>query len=168
MREFKQVSKFWEDLKSGRFAQMVRETSKGKSLRNSVEVYHVTKPLFTENNDVETVYCIFLDGQNHILAIEKMFSGTINCATVYPRELIKRVLALAATAVVLVHNHPSGNTEPSTEDKTLTKKVIFSLTAIDVILHDHIIVGNGYHSMSDDGWMNSATDQCKQFLSHQN
>ena len=160
-------TKFWEQLKSGHFAQMVRETSKGKALCNPVDVYHVMKPLFAENNDVETVYCIFLDGQNHILAIEKMFSGSLTCAIVFPREIVKRVIALAAGAVVLIHNHPSGNTEPSAEDKALTRKVIFSLTAIDVLLHDHLIVGNGYHSMSDDGWMKSVTDKCGQFLSHQ-
>ena len=160
-------TRFWEQLRSGRFAQMVRETSKGKALCNPVEVYHVTKPLFAENNDVETVYCIFLDGQNQILAIEKMFSGSLSCAIVFPREIVKRVIALAAGAVVMVHNHPSGNTEPSAEDKALTRKVIFSLTAIDVLLHDHLIVGNGYHSMSDGGWMKSVTDQCRQFLSHQ-
>ena len=146
MREFKKTSRFWEDLKSGRFAQMVRETSKGKSLRNSVEVYHVIKPLFAENNDVETVFCIFLDGQNHILAIEKMFSGTINCATVYPRELIKRVLALAAGAVVLVHNHPSGNTTPSAEDLEITKRLVKAGEMLGIEVLDHIIVGDEEHT----------------------
>ena len=160
-------TRFWEQLRSGRFAQMVRETSKGKALCNPVEVYHVMKPLFAENNDVETVYCIFLDGQNQILAIEKMFTGSLSCATVYPREIIKRVLALAAGATILIHNHPSGDTTPSNEDRAITRKVIFSLTAIDVLLHDHLIVGNGYHSMSNDGWMKSVTDQCRKFLSHQ-
>ena len=160
-------TRFWEQLRSGRFAQMVRETSKGKSLCNPVEVYHVIKPLFAENDDVETIYCIFLDTQNHILAIEKMFSGTLSCAIVFPREIVKRVLALAAGAVVMAHNHPSGDTKPSNEDRAITRKVIFSLTAIDVLLHDHLIVGNGYHSMSNDGWMKSVTDQCRQFLSNQ-
>ena len=159
-------TRFWEQLRSGRFAQMVRETSKGKALCNPVEVYHVMKPLFAENVDVETVYCIFLDGQNHILTIEKMFSGSLTCAIVYPREIVKRVIALAG-AVVMAHNHPSGDTTPSNEDRVITRKVIFSLTAIDVLLHDHLIVGNGYHSMSNDDWMKSVTDQCRKFLSHQ-
>jgi len=158
---------FWNQLRSGKFAKMIRETSKGKALCNPAEVYNITKPLFVENDDVETVYCIFLDGQNQILAIEKMFTGTLTCAIVYPREIIKRIIALKAAATIMLHNHPSGDTTPSKEDKALTKKVIYSLAVIDVLFHDHIIVGNGYHSMSEDGWMKAATDQCRQFFSSQ-
>ena len=66
-------TKFWEQLKSGHFAQMVRENTKGREISSPVEAYNIVKPLFAENDDVETMYCIFLDGQNHILAIEKMF-----------------------------------------------------------------------------------------------
>ena len=157
-------TKFWEQLKSGKFAQMVRETTKGQEISSAVVAYHILKPLFAENSDVETVYCIFLDGQNHILAIEKMFSGTINCATVFPREIVKRVLNLQASAVVLGHNHPSGTTNCSEEDRAITRKMILSLAAIDVLLHDHIIVGDGYYSMSQDGWIQSITDSCRKFL----
>jgi DNA repair protein RadC len=159
-------TKFWEQLKSGKFAQMVRETTKGKEISNAVVAYHILKPLFAKNDDVETVYCIFLDGQNRILEIEKMFSGTINCATVFPREIVKRVVALKAGAVLMAHNHPSGDTTPSNEDRALTKRVIFSLMVIDVLLHDHLIVGNGYHSLSDEGWMHTANDQCRKFIAN--
>jgi DNA repair protein RadC len=159
-------TKFWEQLKSGHFAQMVRETTKGKEISNAVVAYHILKPLFAENDDVETVYCIFLDMKNHILSIEKMFSGTINCATVFPREIVKRVVALRAGAVLMGHNHPSGDTTPSAEDRALTKRVIFSLMVIDVLLHDHLIVGNGYHSLSDEGWMHTARDQCRNFMAN--
>jgi DNA repair protein RadC len=159
-------TKFWEQLKSGKFAQMVRETTKGKEISNAVVAHHILKPLFAKNDDVETVYCIFLDGQNRILEIEKMFSGTINCATVFPREIVKRVVALRAGAVLMAHNHPSGDTTPSNEDRALTKRVIFSLMVIDVLLHDHLIVGNGYHSLSDEGWMHTANDQCRKFIAN--
>ena len=97
-------STFWEDLKTGHFASMVRETSQGQMLSNSKEVYNVMKPLFAETDDVETVYCIFLNTKNRILAIEKMFSGTISSSAIYPRELIKRILALKSSAIVLTHN----------------------------------------------------------------
>lgn len=107
MDKFNQGSQFWEDLKSGKFAQMVKEESKGKEISSAVAAYHVLKPLFAEHDDVEALYCIFLDGQNHILAIEKVFSGTINCSTVFPREIVKRMLANKAGAVILAHNHPS-------------------------------------------------------------
>jgi len=164
MGKFSQGSQFWEDLRSGKFAQMVKEESKGKEISSAAAAYHILKPLFAENDDVEALYCIFLDGQNHVLAIEKMFSGTINCATIFPREIVKRVLALKAGAVLMAHNHPSGDIKPSAEDKAITWKVIFSLMTIDVLLHDHLIVGNGYHCFSEEEWMRTAKDQCQKFL----
>ena len=98
---------FWQDLKSGHFVSMVKETAKGKRLSNSQEVYNVLKPMFAEEDDVEKVYIIFLDAQNKILAIEKMFSGSITAASIYPREIIKRLIHLKANAFVMAHNHPS-------------------------------------------------------------
>ena len=70
-----QKDKFWEDLKSGMFASMVRETSKGQVLSNSREVYHVLKPLSAGHDDVEAVYGLFLNAKNHLLAIDKLFSS---------------------------------------------------------------------------------------------
>ena len=166
MTEFMQAEKFWEDLKSGKFAQMVRESARGKEISNPVEAYHIVKPLFAEQNDVECMYGIFLDTRNHILAIEKISSGTLTCAVVYPRELVKRVIALQAGAIVLAHSHPSGNTEPSPEDRVITKKIVFALATIDVLLHDHLIVGRGYYCMSSDGWIESAAKQCRKFLAN--
>jgi len=158
-------STFWEDLKSGRFVSMVKETSHGQTLSNSKEVYNVMKPLFAENDDVETVYCIFLNAKNRILAIEKMFSGTISASAIYPRELVKRILALKSSAIVLTHNHPSGCTEPSAEDKAITVKTAIALISIDATLHDHIIIGNSFHSMADSGWLQSVRSRYNDLLS---
>jgi DNA repair protein RadC len=155
---------FWKDLKSGHFASMVKETSQGKMLSNSREVYHVMKPLFAETDDVESVYCIFLNAKNRIIAIERMFSGSISASTIYTRELIKRIIALKSTAIVLVHNHPSGCPEPSIEDKTITMKVAISLASIDVALHDHIIIGDGFHSMLDSGFLKGLGRRFKDLL----
>ncbi|MFC1789360.1 RadC family protein, partial [Thermodesulfobacteriota bacterium] len=149
-------STFWEDLKSGHFVSMVKETSQGQTLSNSQEVYNVMKPLFAENDDVETVYCIFLNAKNRILAIEKMFSGTISSSAIYPRELVKRIIALKSAAIVLTHNHPSGFVEPSPEDKAITVRMAIALASIDVTLHDHIIIGDGFHSMADSGWLHKS------------
>ncbi len=146
---------FWEDLKSGHFVSMVKETSQGQTLSNSQEVYNVMKPLFAENDDVETVYCIFLNAKNRILAIEKIFSGTISSSVIYPRELVKRIIAHKSSAIVLTHNHPSGFVEPSPEDKAITVRMAIALASIDVILHDHIIIGDGFYSMADSGWLKS-------------
>jgi len=144
---------------------MVKEASQGQILSNSREVYNVMKPLFAENDDVESVYCIFLNAKNRILAIEKMFSGTISASAIYPRELVKRILALKSSAIVLTHNHPSGNVEPSAEDKAITVKTAMALTCIDVALHDHIIIGDGFHSMADSGWLQSVKSQYNNLLS---
>ena len=157
-------STFWEDLKSGRFASMVKESSTGQSINNSHEVYNIMKPLFAENDDVESVYCIFLNTKNRIIAIEKMFSGTISASTIYTRELIKRIIALKSSAIVLAHNHPSGCAEPSIEDKTITMKVAIALASVDVALHDHIIIGDGFHSMADSGWLNGVGKRFKDLL----
>ena len=67
---------FWEDLKSGSFVSMVKESSRGQRLSNSQEVYNVLKPVFAKEDDVEQVYIIFMDAQNKILAIERIFSGS--------------------------------------------------------------------------------------------
>ena len=142
---------FWDSLKSGEFASMVKESSKGKCLLASKEVYNVMKPIFAQTDDTERMYCIFLNCRNRVIAIEKMFDGTITQMAIYPRELIKRIIKLKSTAVILVHNHPSGDPSPSKEDKTLTMKVGVVMTGIDVLLHDHVIVGDGYYSMADSG-----------------
>jgi DNA repair protein RadC len=142
---------FWGDLKSGVFASMIKESSKGNHLYSPKDVYHVMKPIFAEKNDIERMYCIFLNIKNKVLAIEKISDGTINYSMVYPREIVKRVIQLKSTAVILVHNHLSGDPEPSAEDKKITMKVGISLLSMDAKLHDHIIIGDSYYSMADSG-----------------
>jgi DNA repair protein RadC len=146
---------FWNDLRSGKFASMVKESAKGQKVANSTEVYHAVKPLFAVQDDVESFYCIFLNTKNKVLGIEKMFSGSIGSATVYPREIIKRVLALKCTSVVLAHNHPSGDPAPSSADFNITSKIGIALCSIGVTVHDHVIVGDGFYSMGDSGWLES-------------
>lgn len=84
---------------------------------------------------------ILLDNQHRVLGFENIFRGTVDSASVYPREVVKTVLAHNAAAVILAHNHPSGNPEPSNADLTLTKRLKESLALIDVRVLDHIIVG---------------------------
>ena len=159
-----QAETFWEDLKSGRFASMVKESSKGQSVSNSLEVYNIMKPMFAEKDDVEAVYCIFIDAKNNILGIEKVFSGSLTASAIYPREIVKRLLKLKASAFVMVHNHPSGDLTPSIEDKSITIKVGIAAASIDVSLHDHIIVGDGYHSMADTGWLKKVSSRFSNLL----
>jgi DNA repair protein RadC len=100
---------------------------------------------------VEKVYVIFLDAQNRILSIEKLFSGSITAAAIYPREIIKRLIELKASAFVMAHNHPSRSTAPSAADISITAKIGIAALSIDAAFHDHIIVGDGYHSLADSG-----------------
>ena len=122
------------------------------------------KPIFAEKDDIERLYCIFLNIKNRVIAIEKMFDGTISHSMVYPREIVKRVIQLKSTAIILVHNHLSGDPDPSTEDKKVTMKVGVSLWSMDVKLHDHIIVGDNYHSMADSGYIQKINTRMKEIL----
>jgi len=155
---------FWKALKSGQFASMIGESSKGQVILSAQEVYNVMKPLFAEADDVERMYCIFVNTKNRLIAIEKIADGTISHSVIYPREIIKRILALKAAGVVFVHNHPSGDTEPSREDKNITMKLATVLSSMDVDLLDHVIVGDNYHSMADSGYIASMNTRMRDLV----
>ena len=102
----------------------------------------------------EVFGCLFLDSKHRMLAFEVLFRGSIDSASVYPRQVVKRALAHNAAAVIFCHNHPSGVTEPSQADRTLTKRLIQALDLIEVRVLDHFIVGDGHPlSMVEHGWM---------------
>lgn len=102
----------------------------------------------------EVFGCLFLDAKNRVLAFEALFRGSIDTASVYPRQVIKRALAHNAAALILCHNHPSGIAEPSQADRALTKRLQKALDLIDVRVLDHFIIGEGDPlSMSEYGWM---------------
>ncbi len=107
------------------------------------------------NNEHEQFACLFLDSTHRLLSFKEMFRGSVNCATVHPREVVKEALRLNASAVVLAHNHPSGNTTPSPQDIELTKKLKKILKVIDVTVLDHLVVGDDVTSMADMGHMSS-------------
>lgn len=155
---------FWQDLKSGKFASMVRESSKGQSVSNPAEVYNILKPMISAHDDVEVLYGIFLDAKNHVIDIRELSRGTLTASAVYPREIIKQVLALKAAALILAHNHPSGDTTPSSEDREITVRVGLVLHAMGVALHDHTIIGNGLYSMADSGWLRQVQGQFHQMI----
>ena len=92
---------------------------------------------------IEQVRVLFLDNRNRLLADEAQSRGTVNHTPVYPREVAKRALELHATAVILVHNHPSGDPTPSRPDIEMTQEIKSALAALSIVIHDHIIVGNG-------------------------
>ncbi|MNG13267.1 hypothetical protein D3C84_969360 [compost metagenome] len=98
--------------------------------------------------------CLFLDSRHQVLTFEALFRGSIDHTSVHPREVVKRALAHNAAALILCHNHPSGNTDPSQADRVLTKRLQEALELIDVRVLDHFIIGDGDPlSMAEYGWM---------------
>ena len=100
----------------------------------------------------EVFACIFLDSQNRAIAFSRLFRGTIDGASVYPREVVKAALNKNATAVMLAHNHPSGNVVPSDADRHITQRLKQALSMVDVKVLDHFIVGGGqWYSFAEHG-----------------
>ena len=100
----------------------------------------------------EVFLVVLLNGRNQVLDIVELFEGTLTTSAVYPREVIKLILEKDAAAVIFVHNHPSGNPNPSKDDQALTRKLKAACATIDVQLHDHLIIaGNDFTSMADKG-----------------
>ncbi len=89
----------------------------------------------------EVFAVLFMDTQHRLIEYREMFHGTIDSAEVHPREVVKEALRLNAAALVISHNHPSGNPEPSAADRVLTKRLREALSMVDVRVLDHIIVG---------------------------
>lgn len=91
----------------------------------------------------EVFAVLFVDSQHRLIACEELFRGTLGAASVYPREVVKRALALNAAAAILAHNHPSGVAEPSRADEALTQSLKAALALVDVRVLDHFVVGQG-------------------------
>jgi DNA repair protein RadC len=96
--------------------------------------------------DREQFRLLFLDKRNALIADEVQQSGTVDHTPVYPREVVKRALELSATAVILVHNHPSGDPTPSAADIAMTREIIDVAKPLGIAVHDHIIVGRDGHA----------------------
>jgi len=97
----------------------------------------------------EQFLVLFLNSQNRMIADEVMFNGTVNAASVYPREVAKRALELNAVSVIIAHNHPSGAAYPSESDKVLTRSLKAALGLLDITILDHIIVGADTYSFAE-------------------
>ena len=91
----------------------------------------------------EVFACLFLDNRHRVICFEELFTGTIDGASVHPREVVKRALHHNAAAVILAHNHPSGVAEPSQADQSITRRLQDALTLVETRVLDHIVVGDG-------------------------
>lgn len=103
--------------------------------------------------DHEQFHVLFLDTSHRIIAIEILARGTIDGAEVHPREVVKAALTHNAAAVILAHNHPSGNSEPSAADRAVTARLKQALGLVDIRVLDHIVVGETCVSLAARGWV---------------
>ncbi len=99
-----------------------------------------------QDEKIEQFRVLYLDRKNVVIADEKQQTGTVDHAPVYPRKVVHRALDLGASALILVHNHPSGDPTPSSQDIETTRKIVEAARALGIAVHDHIIVGRRGHA----------------------
>jgi DNA repair protein RadC len=126
-----------------RFAKGAARKRQSIASWNEVIDYCRAAMAFAEREEFRV---LFLDKKNGLIADETQGVGTVDQTPVYPREIVRRALELSATAVILVHNHPSGDPTPSTQDVKMTKEIIAVAAPLGVTVHDHIVIGRHGHA----------------------
>ncbi|TDX28320.1 DNA repair protein RadC [Modicisalibacter xianhensis] len=130
-----------------------RRLAKGRKITQPALAFEYLQILL-QDYEHEVFSVVFLDSQHRVISFEELFRGTIDSASVYPREVVKQALATNAAAVIFVHNHPSGDPKPSDSDQRITQRLQEALRLIEVRVIDHIVVGNdGYCSFADLGYL---------------
>ncbi|MEA1913528.1 MAG: DNA repair protein RadC [candidate division WOR-3 bacterium] len=105
-----------------------------------------------QKNKKEIFRVMFLDGKNKLIEVEDLFEGSLTSSAVYPREIMKKAIKYDAVSLIFVHNHPSGNPEPSQSDQDITENLVFTGNLMEIKVLDHIIIGdNKYYSFADEG-----------------
>ncbi|QPK62891.1 DNA repair protein RadC [Methylomonas sp. LL1] len=127
-----------------------RTFSKGEPLTSTDKAKDCIK-LKLARYEYEVFLCLFLDNQHRVIACDELFRGTIDGASVYPREVVKAALQHRAAALIMAHNHPSGISEPSQADRVITEKLKAALALIDIRVLDHFIVGESVYSFAEHG-----------------
>lgn len=133
-------------------ARASRETIKARPLISnwSALLTYVRNEL--QHEPREQLRCLFLDRKNQLIADEVLALGTVDHAPVYPREIARHALEKSASAIILVHNHPSGDPTPSQSDIEVTRQIIDALEPLDILVHDHLIAAkNGVTSLKTKG-----------------
>jgi DNA repair protein RadC len=113
---------------------------------------YLTARLRGQHNEVFA--CLFLDNKNRIIEYEELFFGTIDGASVHPRQIVQRALSHNAAGLILAHNHPSGVAEPSQADRQITQRIKEALALLDIRVLDHLVIGDGeITSLAEIGWI---------------
>ena len=129
-----------------------RRFRRGVALRSALD----SKDLFRRKlalREQEVFAALFLDNKHRVIEYEELFFGTVDSASVHPRIIVQRALQLNAAAVIVAHNHPSGEPEPSRADETITLRIKEALALVDIRLLDHIVVGDRCLSLAERGVM---------------
>jgi DNA repair protein RadC len=121
----------------------LESTLRRDTILNSPEVTRTFLKAKLRHHSREIFACLFLDNRHRVIAWEELFGGTIDGASVHPREVVKRALHHNAAAVIFAHNHPSGVAEPSHADRAITVRLRDALSLVDVRVLDHFVVGDG-------------------------
>lgn len=140
-------------LRSAMLHALRREALQGPVLGDSEAVMDYLFAAMA-HEPVEQLRILFLNTRNRLLLDEKVIEGSVNIAPIYPREIVKRSLEVGATALILAHNHPSGDPKPSSEDIRVTRLIAAAGEALDIRLHDHVIVArSGWISLRAAGYL---------------
>ena len=126
--------------------RLAREDATGRHALSSWDKVLAYCRTALAHETTERFHVLFLDAKNALIRTEAQGKGTIDHTPVYPREVVKRALELGAAAIILVHNHPSGDPTPSKADTEMTREVADAAKALGIALHDHIIVGRAGHA----------------------
>ena len=132
--------------------QLVRESTPVKEcqIRNSRDVYELVRSEL-ETLDREVFLVISLDTKNKVLGLNMVSMGSVSSSPVHPREVFKSAILLNASCIILAHNHPSGDTTPSKDDKVITQRLFDAGKLLGIQVLDHVIVGNKFFSLMENG-----------------
>ena len=128
-----------------------RAATEGEFMTSPSQTFDYFRLFYAGKQEREHFALMLLDSQHKVLECNVIFSGTIDGASIYPREIVKAALYGNAAAVILAHNHPSGQPEPSTADKRITERIKSALALVDIKVLDHIIVGDTCYSFAQSG-----------------
>ena len=113
----------------------------------------------------ESFNVVFLDAKNKVITTEMLFKGTLTASSVYPREVVQAALNHNAAALIFAHNHPSGDPTPSTEDVSITRRLIFACRVMGITVHEHIVIGDTrFFSFADQGYIADMNRECDMTL----
>lgn len=153
------ITKYKTELNENRHNVLIKESSTNYNtynLNNPESIVNMLNTCFSMNRLAEEyLYLIALDTKNKPLGVFEVSHGTVNCALVNPREIFIRLLLVGASGFVVSHNHPSGDCTPSEDDIQITRRLKECADMMGVTLLDHIIVGEGYNSLRESGYITS-------------